>query len=77
MRPGQLFVKPSTNKRKNRWKRLRDPDGIVHHGKRLHRVVHSNKSEPTEVYQARCDKTLQLYLMTDADLNCLLCLGAS
>lgn len=77
MGPGQLFVKPSTNKKKNRWKRLRDADGIVHHGKQMHRVVHGQKSVPTEVYQARCDKTLQLYLMAEANVNCMLCLGAS
>lgn len=76
MGPGQLFIKHYTNKRKNRWKRLVDDGGLVHHGKRMHRVVHSHKSEPTEIYQARCDRSLQLSQMTEADLNCLLCIGA-
>jgi hypothetical protein len=77
MGPGTLFVKARTNKKKRhqRRKSFVSPDGVVHLGKRMHRVMHGGKAEPTDIYQATCDKTLHLEQITDRLVTCMLCMG--
>ncbi len=72
MGPGTLFLPPKA--RKSMWKRLLDGDGLVHEGRRLHRVVHGARAERTEIFRPRCDKTLQLTALTDAGLSCIQCM---
>ena len=76
MRPGTLFVKLSSSKKKSAWKRLRDDDGVVHDGKPSHEVVRGQKTKASGLYRARCVKTLQLKKRVDDDTTCLGCLAS-
>lgn len=69
---GTLFLPPKA--RKSYWKRLLDADGVVHEGRPLHRVVHGARAERTDLFRPRCDKALQLTVLTDAGLSCIACI---
>jgi hypothetical protein len=71
MKPGKLFAR---GKGRKQWKPVADADGVVHDGKPLHRTKHGHSAEPTDIFSARCDKTLHLYLRTEDPITCLICL---
>lgn len=73
MKPGTLFLPHKA--RKSHWKRLLDVDGVVHEGRRLRRTVFGARSELTDIFRPRCDKTLFLTTQTTDVLNCIACMS--